>query len=108
MHNELWRWSASDLAQAIACGSISSHDAVPARLDRIAAVNPTINAVVQVLADEALANAKAADHARARGDALGPLHGVPVTVKVNVDQRGCATTNGVAAFRDAIAAEDNP
>src|SRR5437899_4639862 len=106
MTNDLWRWSASDLAQGIARGSISSHEAVQASLDRIATVNPTINAVVQVLADEALAAAKAADHARARGDALGPLHGVPVTVKVNVDQLGCATTNGVVAFRDAIAAQD--
>lgn len=108
MHNDLWRWSASDLAQGIARGTISSQEAVQASLDRIAAVNPTINAVVQVLADEALAAAKAADRAQARGDALGPLHGVPVTVKVNVDQRGCATTNGVVAFRDAIAMEDNP
>ena len=44
----------------------------------------------------------------ARGEALGALHGVPVTVKVNVDCRGRATTNGIVALRDAIATEDSP
>jgi amidase len=71
-------------------------------------VNPALNAIVDLLADEALAAADAADAARRRGDALGPLHGVPVTVKVNVDLKGRATTNGVVAFKDNIATEDSP
>ena len=50
----------------------------------------------------------AADDARRRGDVLGPLHGVPVTVKVNVDTKGRATTNGVVAFKDNVATEDSP
>ena len=108
MNRELWRWSATDLAQGIRNGSISSREAVQSALDRIAAVNPAINAVVQVLASEALADAARADAARASGAALGPLHGVPVTIKVNVDQRGCATTNGVVAFRDVVAMDDSP
>ncbi|MDP1838163.1 MAG: amidase family protein [Reyranella sp.] len=108
MHRDLWRWPAAELAPAIRSRTISSREAVQASLDRIAAVNPTINAVVQVLADEALAAADAADAAVKNGAALGPLHGVPVAVKVNIDQKGCATTNGVVAFRDVIAAEDNP
>ncbi len=108
MHHELWRWSATELVAAIGNGSISSRDAVRANLDRIADVNPTVNAVVQVLADEALAAADHADAAVKAGAELGPLHGVPVTVKVNVDQRGCATTNGVVEFRNMIATEDSP
>ncbi|MGO4715494.1 amidase family protein [Bradyrhizobium sp. 2TAF24] len=108
MHNELWQWTATDLAQAIRERRVSSRDAVQSVLDRIAAVNPVVNAVVEVLADEALSAADQADAVVKAGVALSPLHGVPVTVKVNVDQRGCATTNGVVAFRDVIASEDCP
>ncbi len=108
MRNELWRWSAVDLAKAIADRAISSREAVQSSLDRTAAVNPAINAIVQVLEQEALTAADAADAAVKSGAPLGPLHGVPVTTKVNVDQRGCATTNGVVAFRDVIADEDSP
>lgn len=108
MHQDLWRWSATELAAGIRHGAISSGEAVRATLDRIAAVNPVVNAIVDVLEKEAVAAAREADAARARGEALGPLHGVPATVKVNVDQRGRATTNGVVAFRDIIAVEDSP
>lgn len=108
MQNELWRWSAVDLAHGIASGKISSREAVQSSFERIAAVNPALNAVVAVLTDEALAAADAADAAVKSGAALGPLHGVPVTIKVNVDQRGQATTNGVVAFADVIATEDSP
>ncbi len=108
MTNELWRRSASDLAHAIAHGTVSSEDATRSVLDRIEAVNPRVNAVVDVMADEAMQAAHAADTARRGGTALGPLHGVPVTVKVNVDTKGRATTNGVVAFRDLVASEDSP
>jgi amidase len=108
MQGELWSWTAIDLARAIKNRAISSHEAVQSSLDRIAAVNPAVNAVVQVLADEAFAAADAADAAVKAGAELGPLHGVPVTTKVNADQRGCPTTNGVVEFRDLIAAEDSP
>ena len=107
MQGELWRWSAVDLARAIRSGTISSRQAVQSALDRIAAVNPAVNAVVHVLAEEALADAARADAEQASGAALAPLHGVPVTVKVNIDQRGCATTNGVVAFRDVVATDDS-
>jgi len=106
--NELWSWSAVDLAGAIAMRAISSRQAVQSSLDRVAQVNPALNAVVDLLADEALVAADAADAAVKSGAELGPLHGVPVTTKVNVDQRGRATTNGVVAFRDVIATEDSP
>jgi amidase len=105
---DLWKLSAADQARLIRTGRASAREAVQSALDRLDAVNPHINAVVQQMAGEALAAADAADAKRARGDDLPPLHGVPVTIKVNVDQVGYATTNGVVAFRNAIAKEDSP
>lgn len=105
---EIWQWSGRALAEAIRTGSVSAREAVGAVLARLDAVNPKINAVVEVCRAEALAAADAADAARRRGDQLGPLHGVPVTIKVNTDQEGCATTNGIVAFKDMIARADNP
>jgi hypothetical protein len=67
-----------------------------------------LNAVVRRMDEEALVAADAADAARAQGNALGPLHGVPVTIKVNPDQKGHPTDNGVVAFRGLIAPDDAP
>jgi amidase len=106
--DDLWRWHATDLADAIRTRRISSREATEACLARTHAVNPLLNAIVDLREDEALRAADAADRAVARGEALGPLHGVPVTTKVNVDQRGSATTNGIVAFKDAVATEDSP
>ena len=108
MTNEFWQWQACDLARAIRTRRISSREAVTSCLARLAAVNPCINAVVDCLPDEALAAADAADRAVATGEPLGPLHGVPVTIKINVDYAGRATTNGVVAFKDRIAQADSP
>jgi amidase len=108
MPEPLWAWDAADLAAAIRTRAISAEEAATACLDRLAAVNPRINAVVQRLVEEALSAATAADDAVKRGDPLGSLHGVPVTIKVNTDQRGCATTNGVVAFREIVAQADAP
>jgi amidase len=105
---ELWKWDAVDLASAIRLRQISSRDAVGACMARLDAVNPKINAVVVSLCREALADADAADAAVKRGDQLAPMHGVPITIKSNVDQIGQATSNGVVAFKDVIATEDSP
>ncbi|HZT19392.1 MAG TPA: amidase [Dongiaceae bacterium] len=105
---ELWKWDAVDLAPAIRRRRISSREAVRACLERLSAANPAVNAVVQVLAESALVEASAADAAVKSGETLGSLHGVPVTVKDNVDQEGLARTDGVVAFRDNIAREDSP
>jgi len=105
---ELWQLDATDLARLIRTGRASAREAVQSCLSRMDAVNPALNAVVRRMDDEALAAADAADAARSRGDALGPLHGVPVTTKVNVDQEGHPTDNGVVAYKDLIAAEDSP
>jgi amidase len=108
MADEIWRWDATRVAGAIARQEISSREAVVACLGRMADVNPRLNAVTVDLGAAALEAADRADAAVGRGDALGPLHGVPISVKENVDQASCATTNGVVAFRDVIAREDSP
>src|SRR5882672_141418 len=105
---ELWQYDATDLARLIRTGQASAREAVDSVLKRLHAVNPTINAVVRVLEPEARAAAETADAARARGHALPPLHGVPVTTKVNVDQAGLPTDNGVVALKDFVAKEDSP
>jgi amidase len=105
---ELWRWDALDLAAAIRERRISCREAVRASLDRLAAVNPIVNAVNDTQAKDALRAADAADAQVKRGAALGPLHGVPVTIKDLADQKGRATVDGVAAFRTRIATEDSP
>jgi amidase len=105
---ELWQLDATELARLIRTGRASAREAVDSCLARLHAVNPAINAVVRVLEDEARAAAETADAACARGHALGPLHGVPVTTKINVDQAGLPTDNGVVALKDFIAKEDSP
>jgi len=105
---ELWQWDAVDLAAAIRSRKVSSHDATMAVIERMQAVNPKINAVVRDLSDEARVAAHAADDAVRRGERLGPLHGVPVTIKENVDQAGLPTINGVVAFKELTASEDSP
>lgn len=104
--SELWTWTASELAAAIAQGHISSVEATQSAIDRMESVNPVLNAVVDPLADEAMEAARKADALLQREGPSGPLHGVPVTVKINVDYAGRPTTNGVVALKDFIAKED--
>jgi amidase len=89
----------------IAEGEVSSREVVDAHLDRIAEVNPQLNAIVVVLAEEARAAADAAD---AAPESLGALHGVPFTVKENIDVAGTATTQGLPALAEAVAQVDAP
>ncbi|MBI0433294.1 amidase family protein [Roseomonas sp. KE0001] len=105
---ELWRLEAHQIAARVAAREISAREVAQDALARLAAVNPAINAVVQEMPEEALAAADAVDAALARGEAAGPLAGVPVTIKVNVDQKGHATTNGLRIQRELVATEDNP
>ena len=105
---DLWQLDATELARLIRVGRASSREAAAACLARMDAVNPKLNAVVRRFDEDALAAADVSDRARARGAVLGPLHGVPITVKVNTDQKGHPTDNGVVAFRDVIAPEDAP
>lgn len=103
-----WRLSAVDIAAAVRRRELSCREVTASVLARIEQMNPRINALAEVLAAEALAQADAADRLAASEAALGPLHGVPVTIKINVDQAGHATTNGVIPLRDHIALEDAP
>lgn len=99
---------AVELAALIRTGKLSSREATQSCLNRLERVNPKINAVTLALHEDALKAADAADRSRARGDVLGPLHGVPVTTKCNTDQVGVPSDNGVVAFKDLIAKTDNP
>lgn len=103
-----WRLGATELAQLVRRGETTARELTTSVLARVAEVNPRVNAIVDVMADEALAAADAADAAQRAGLALGPLHGVPITIKVNVDTKGRATTDGIVAARDHLAATDSP
>ena len=100
-----WR-SAADLAAAIRTRELSSVEVLDHHLDRIAAVDPALNAVV-FLAErgELRTLAEAADRAVAAGERLGPLHGLPVAVKDLMDVRGMPTTHGSRAHADAAPAQ---
>jgi len=104
----LWQWSACELAEAIAARKVTAVDAVGNAVARMRATNGKINAVVNDLGDAALREAEAHDKVMRTGGPIGPLHGVPVTIKENVDQKGCATPNGVVAFKNVIAPDDAP
>jgi amidase len=105
---ELWRLSATDLAQAIRSKQISSQEVIEAHLRRIQAVNPAVNAVTVVLAEPAVEAAKAAESVVAAGGELPPLHGVPFTVKGNIDLVGTPTTQEAKALVGAYPTLDAP
>lgn len=99
--DELIYASATALAKAIRSKEVSSEEVVNAHLRRIKAVNPQLNAVVQLTADAAREQAREADAALARGEVTGPLHGVPITIKDNIETAGVISTSGTkgrAAF----------
>jgi amidase len=105
---ELWRMSATELAQAIRSRQASSREVIEAHLRRIEKVDPAVNAVTVVLAEKAMEAAKAADQAITDGGDLPPLHGVPFTVKANIDLAGTPTTHGIKALAAAFPAIDAP
>jgi amidase len=104
----VWQWTALQTAAAIRSGAISSVEVVEAHIARMRDVNPRLNAVVVDLSEDALKAAKAADNARARKTGLGALHGVPITIKENVDYAGRPNPNGVPAQMNIIAPSDAP
>lgn len=98
-------WSATQLSQAIRTQTLSAEEVMQAYLDRITAVNPALNAIVQI-APNALEKARQADAAIARGDKLGVLHGVPFTVKDIFDTAGIVSAAGLEERRNFVPAQD--
>ncbi|MFG3506840.1 amidase [Streptomyces sp. NPDC047821] len=108
MRDALWKLSASAQARAVRTGRVSAAELVDSHLERIAEVNPHVNAVTQLMADAAREAAARTDRGRAAGEELGPLAGVPFTVKETTAVKGVATTLGTPRFRDLVATEDAP
>ncbi len=105
---ELWQLSATELVACIARRETTARAVTESVLSRIDKLNPTLKALPDVLHEEALRAADAADQAQAAGLQLGPLHGVPVTIKVNVDTAGRPTTDGIVASQNNVAQSDSP
>jgi amidase len=105
---ELWQASACELADGIRTGTHSCHDVMASVTRRIRAMNGSLNAIVYDYTEEALAEARRADEDLAAGRVRGPLHGIPITIKENVDQLGKPTPNGLAAHEGVIAPDDAP
>jgi amidase len=103
---ELCLLTATELARRIRAKDVSARDVMAAHLARIERVNPKINAIVTLVADRAMADAKKADEQQARGATLGPLHGLPVAHKDLVATAGIRTTFGSPAFKDNVPTKD--
>ncbi len=105
MSNDIIFSDATGLAELIRTKAVSPVEVVQQHLDRIEAVNPSINAIVTV-ADGAIAAAKAAEAAILAGDDVGPLHGVPFTVKDSIDTAGVLTQRGSPIFKGRLPEAD--
>src|SRR5690348_12562422 len=103
---EITTWSATEIARRVAAGDASAAEVVEAHVGRIEAVNRRLNAVVANRFAEARAEARTADEGRRRGEPLGPLHGVPVTVKDMFDVAGLPTTLGLPRWAGRVTVED--
>ncbi|MFT7602126.1 MAG: amidase [Acidimicrobiales bacterium] len=106
MTDDLTWWTAVDLAGAIATSQVSATEAIDAYLAAVDARNPELNVVVTLDADRARDEARRVDAAVARGDELGPLAGVPMTVKDSLMRDGVRTTSGAPEYRDYVADSD--
>src|SRR5215468_5611867 len=100
--------SASELARRIAAGRLSSQEVVEAHIRRIEVVNPCLNAVVVPLFKQARAEASRADRLREQGTLLGPLHGVPITLKEQFMVSGTPTTIGLMSYRSQLVEQEGP
>lgn len=99
---------ATSLAAMIREREISSRELLDLYLSRVGQINPSLNAVVTLEADRALEAAAEADKGTARGDALGPLHGLPVTIKDAIEVAGIRSTGGATELSSHVPSEDAP
>ena len=106
--NELWRLSASEVARLVRTRKVSASEVAEAALQRMDAVNPKINAIVDCRPEQVRDQAERVDGMLAAGKDPGPLTGVPVTIKINTDQAGFATTNGSKLQENLIAKSNSP
>ena len=106
MTDEVNFMTARELARRMRARELSAVDVVQAHLDQTERVNPLINAIVTLLPERALADARAADKALARGDAVGPLHGLPIAHKDTLATKGIRTTQGSPIYHDFVPEEN--
>lgn len=106
MNAELCALTAIDLRDRIRKGELSARDVMAAHLAQIERINPALNAIVTLVAEAAMAGALAADERQARGEPLGPLHGLPVAHKDLFDTRGIRTTYGSPLYANHVPATD--
>ncbi|MFA3916135.1 amidase family protein [Ruegeria hyattellae] len=105
---QLWKMTAAELTDHVRKRRVSATEVTEAHLQRLADVNPRINAVVQEFPEEAMQEARRVDGTITRGEDPGPPCGVPFTIKENVDRTGHVTSNGVRLLKDNLAQTDSP
>ena len=104
--SEICFLTAVEMAELIRREELSASEVVAAHLRQIERVNPQVNAIVTLVAEQAMEKARQADEAQRRGETLGPLHGLPVAHKDLLDTAGIRTTYGSPIFKDFVPAQD--
>ena len=107
MSSDICQMSAAELARLVRAKTLSARDVVGAHLARIERVNPGLNAIVTLVADQAMARARLADEDLARGRAVGPLHGLPIAHKDLQPTNGIRTTFGSPIYKEFVPSEDS-
>ncbi|RZV42285.1 MAG: amidase [Acidimicrobiales bacterium] len=105
---EIWQWNTSTTAERIRSGDISAREVADAHLARLDEVNPLLNAVTNDVRESAIARAAELDESFSASGPAGALHGVPVTIKENIDVEGQVTPNGMLANAEVVAPADSP
>ena len=105
-NNEICFLTAAELAEKIRSKEVSAEEVMETHLDQIERVNPKVNAIVTYLPEQAMEGARAADEMLAKGDAVGPLHGLPIAHKDLVETRGIKTTYGSPIYKDNVPDQD--